>query len=237
MKSSWSDFFNNRKKILSFFALVVLTILVAILFSKFLIWNESRIGKIFNDPILGRFRPINVSALIGVLTNGAIFLAILSLLKRPSTTIYLLVAITMMCIIRGLSIYLVVLEPPVNIIPLRDPLLELSFYQGQVLLKDLFFSGHTANIILSGLLVENVRTKRIIIFLGLVVGVLLVLQHVHYSIDVIAAPIFAILTYKLSILIGNLWIINTTGIEKRHGKIWDELGFISRAKKLSGPKT
>ncbi len=222
--NSWNKFFDNRKKVLLFVGLFLLAILATVLFSKFLIWNESRIGRNFNDPILGRFQPVDLSLWIGILTNGAIFVGMITLFRKPATTIYLLSTVLLMCIIRGLSLYFVVLEPPSNIIPLKDPFLELTFYGGQVLLKDLFFSGHTANIILVGLLSEHVMMKRIIIFIGFVVGSMLVMQHVHYSIDVLAAPIFAIVTYKLSIQLGNFLMLQQIETGKRCGKLVHELG-------------
>lgn len=220
----WSKFFDSKKKVWVFIGLFIMALLATVLFSKFLMWNESRLGKNFNDPILGRFAPIDLSLWIGILTNGAIFIGLLNVFRRPTTTIYALSAVLFMCIIRGLSLYFVVLEPPSNIIPLKDPFLELTFYGGQVLLKDLFFSGHTANIILVGLLSENIWTKRIIILIGCIVGVMVVLQHVHYSIDVLAAPIFAILTYKLSVFFGNFLILQQVESGKRLGKIFTELG-------------
>ena len=222
--NTWSRFFDNRKKIWLFITLVITALLATVLFSKFLLWNESRLGRVFNDPILGRFQPVNLSLWIGLLTNGAIFIAMISLLKRPATTVYLLSAVLVMCIIRGLSLYFVVLEPPVNIIPLKDPILDMTFYGGQVILKDLFFSGHTANIILVGLLSENLWTKRVILLLGAIVGSMLVLQHVHYSIDVLAAPVFAIITYKLSIKLGNFLMLKHMEAGKRCGRIVYELG-------------
>lgn len=228
--NSWITFFDNRKKVWLFISLIIGALLATVLFSKFLIWNEFRSGKAFSDPILGRFQPVNLSLWIGILTNGAIFVAIFSLFKRPSTTIYLLSAVVLMCIIRGMSLYFVVLEPPTNIIPLKDPLLELTFYGGQVLLKDLFFSGHTANIILVGLLSENLWTKRIIIIIGFIVGAMLVLQHVHYSIDVMAAPIFSIITYKLSVKLGNFLMLKHMETGKRCGRLAYELGLKLRLK-------
>lgn len=133
-------------------------------------------------------------------------------------------AAILICILRASSLYLVVLEPPVNIIPLADPLLEATFYRGSTLLKDLFFSGHTANIILIGLLADQIFVKRIMIIIAGIVGILLMLQHVHYSIDVLAAPFFAVFTYKLSIKIANKWFLYDIPCDKRCGCILLETG-------------
>ncbi|MBC7884582.1 MAG: hypothetical protein H7X99_03860, partial [Saprospiraceae bacterium] len=87
-----------------------------------------------------------------------------------------------------------------------DPVVEILFYGGDVLLKDLFFSGHTANLILVGLVVDVPWLKRALFFFALVVGILVVLQHVHYSIDVVAAPFFAYAAYKICIFLGDKWL-------------------------------
>ena len=50
------------------------------------------------------------------------------------------------------------------------------------------------------------------------------LQHVHYSVDVILAPVFAILAYKVSIHLGNILIINDLHVEKKSGLITQEIG-------------
>jgi hypothetical protein len=194
------------------------------LFSHFLVWNETRPGIIFNDPVLQLFNPVDVSVFTGLLTNLPIFFCILLIFQKPLTTVYTLVAAILICIVRAGSLYLVALEPPVHIIPLSDPLLEATFYRGSALLKDLFFSGHTANIILIGLLAEQVFVKRIMIIIAGIVGALLILQHVHYSIDVLAAPFFAVLTYKLSVKIANRWFLYDVPCDKRCGCILLETG-------------
>ncbi len=176
--------------------------------------------------MLMSFQPKNFSFLIGVLTNGSIFLCILLILKRPIDTIYFLSAGILMIILRSFTLYILPLEPPPMIIPLKDPILEMTFYKGKVLLKDLFFSGHTANIILMGLLTQNIVIKRSVIFLGFLVGLLLLLQHVHYSIDVMAAPVFAVLIYKSGIKVGNrIFDVEDDEEIKRCGNIAVELGF------------
>lgn len=195
------------------------------LFSSFLVWNEQRAGHIFYDPLLESFSPRNFSLLIGLLTNISIISAIILILNKPMSVMYFLCAGIVMICVRSITLYLLPLEPPVNIIPLKDPILELTFYKGNVLLKDLFFSGHTANIILMGLLSEKLIIKRIMVINGFVVGLLLILQHVHFSIDVFLAPFFAIMVYKLSVIIVNRSLNIENEEIKRCGNLAIELGF------------
>lgn len=212
--NQWKSLFRNRKGSLVFLLLAVTSIASITLFTKFLVWNERREGVLLNDFIQNKFLPIDFSLLIAILTNGAVLVALSRLLLKPVTTIYVLMTVIISCIIRGLSLYFVVLEPPPNIIPLRDPIMEVLFYDNQVLLKDLFFSGHTANILLFGMLLQQIKLKRIIITTGFITGILLIIQHVHYTIDVVAAPVFALIVYKISIYLSNKLINQTIGKDK-----------------------
>ena len=199
----WNLYMSSRFRSMQFVLLVVSFLLVVFLFSKFMVWNEARHGLLLNDPVLNLIRPINISRLTSIMTLIPIFTGLIFIFKKPESTIYFLLAAISICVLRTLSLYFVVLEPPTNIIPLEDPVIERLFYGGQVLLKDLFFSGHTANILLIGMLVDVLWLKRAIIICGIFVAMLLLIQHVHYSIDIIAAPFFAMIAYKSSINMGN----------------------------------
>ncbi len=94
---------------------------------------------------------------------------------------------------RMLSINLVPLDPPVGLIPLIDPLSN-AFYGKTYITKDLFYSGHTSTIFLMFLCLRR-RWDRLFALVGtLIVGRLLLVQHVHYTIDVLGAFVF---TYPL----------------------------------------
>jgi membrane-associated phospholipid phosphatase len=57
--------------------------------------------------------------------------------------------------------------------------------------KDLFYSGHTASLFIMFFIARN-RVWKIICFIGaIIVPVLLVWQRVHYTIDVLFAPLAA----------------------------------------------
>jgi len=68
------------------------------------------------------------------------------------------------------------------------------------MVRDLFFSGHTANVSLLFFFVDIRWIKIIIAVSTFVVGFLLLKQHVHYTIDVIVAPFFAFASYKIAVL-------------------------------------
>ena len=85
--------------------------------------------------------------------------------------------------------YLMPLEAPEKLIVLKDPFVEM-FGSGESLTKDLFFSGHTATLFMLFLVVESKRLKYYFWQVQSLLEWQLVLQHVHYVIDVFAAPFF-----------------------------------------------
>ena len=83
-----------------------------------------------------------------------------------------------------------------GILPLHDLFLKNTFYCQEVLLKDLFFSGHTASVFLLYFLIPQKWVKRVLLAGGLTLGFLLMHQHVHYTIDIVAAPFFSWIAYQ-----------------------------------------
>jgi PAP2 superfamily C-terminal len=221
----WTDLYLDKKRLVYFLFLVLLLIISSHLFAEFLHWNEQRRGYIFNDLFLNSFQPYNFSFLIGILTHGAIFISLFLLFDQPINVAYFLCAAILMIIFRSITLYLLPLEPPPFIIPLKDPVLEFTFYKGEVLLKDLFFSGHTANIILMAMLCEYKTLKRSMVLIAFMVGILLLIQHVHFTIDVVAAPFFAIIVYKISIFTVNKMFSLENHQIKRCANLGIEFGF------------
>ena len=98
---------------------------------------------------------------------------------------------------RVLTLFFVPLDSPESIIPLHDEILTHTFYAGGENLKDLFFSGHAATLFLFYFFTVNKVLKYLFLAAAISVSIGVVVQHVHYSYDVIAAPIFAYIAYKL----------------------------------------
>lgn len=71
------------------------------------------------------------------------------------------------------------------------------FGKGEILTKDLFFSGHTGTLFLLFLLVENKYLKTIFLAATILVGSAVLLQHVHYSVDVFVAPFVAYGSFRI----------------------------------------
>lgn len=194
---NWKIFLNAKKNKLIFIFSFITLALVLFSFLHFLTFNEDRKGFVFNDPILNLFNPKEISVFTFALTYILAILGIVISLKSPQLFIRLIQAYLIMTIFRMLCLFMFPLEAPKLIIPLKDIFLENTFYSGRENLKDLFFSGHTATIFLFGIYLQNKQLKTLYFIGSLTIGIMLMAQHVHYSIDVAAAPIVAILASKI----------------------------------------
>jgi hypothetical protein len=154
-------------------------------------YAEQRTGVLFPDFILESFLATDLSQVIFIIIYTLLIISILALLIKPDYFLIVLQAYVLLTLVRFFTIFLVPLEAPEGIIVLHDPLTDRFFYQGAVITKDLFFSGHTSILVLMAFGVPFPRLK-IILFIGATtVGVMLLIQHAHYTIDVLAAPVFA----------------------------------------------
>lgn len=197
MKNAWQLYFSRPNKRTVFLFTIGILILTLISFVYFLAFNENRIGYVFNDPVLSLFKPFAVSEITFFITYFFAVYGIIISFREPPLFITLLQAYTIMTLLRMLCLYLLPLEAPESIIPLKDTFLQSTFYSGRENLKDLFFSGHTATIFLFAFVFRKKGTKMFFFVGACVVGVLVLIQHVHYSIDVLAAPIFAYVAIRV----------------------------------------
>ena len=176
---------------------VILLALVLYFYSDFLKFIESREGFVLNDPILKLFTPVDLTWLTFLAIYLSLLSGILILIRNPVRLMLALQVYTVLILVRMIAMYSVPFNPPPSMIPLNDPFVQF-FGTGKLLTKDLFFSGHTATLFLLFLVIDKRPYKQVFLFLTLLVGVCVILQHVHYSIDVFSAPFF---TYGCYILV------------------------------------
>ncbi|HEU5290225.1 MAG TPA: phosphatase PAP2-related protein [Cyclobacteriaceae bacterium] len=158
---------------------------------------QERKGPILNDYLLRWLPAHDLSILTFTVLYIFILAGVISLLQNPQLFLQTLQAYLILTIMRFISLLLVPLNPPLNIIELNDPLVQHFFYQ-QSITKDLFFSGHTSILVLLALAVTNNRLKIILFSGALVVALMLLVQHAHYTIDVVAAPLFSWMAFYLA---------------------------------------
>ena len=195
---TWKSYLQVPKNRFEIILLSVGTVCILYSIREFLNWNENRPGLVLNDLLLKAIPSMDFSLITGILTNVLIFGGLAILIQKPVTLRLTLLSAIIISVLRITTMYLVPLDPPSGIIPLRDLLLENTFYCNKVMVRDLFFSGHTANIFLIGLLLQNKLHKYIVFGGAAIVASLLIIQHVHYTIDVLVAPVAALISFYLA---------------------------------------
>ncbi len=201
----WKEKFRNKKFRYEFFVTLIFLIIALSLFTQFLIFNESRHGVTLDDPFLALFNPINTNWLTFGLIYISIFTAIISFLKTPHILMLAFQSYILLLIVRTIAMYSIPLDPPHAVIPLIDPFVKY-LGTGIQLNKDLFFSGHTATLFLLYLVSENKILKTVFLICTITVGLSVLIQHNHYTVDVISAPFFAYGIYKIVLALRNRYI-------------------------------
>lgn len=196
---SWKEVFSDRNSRKRFYILgVAMAAMFAFVFFT-LAWTEERKGFIIEtwaSEFLGD--PHNFSIPVFTLTYSCVLFTLYQFRKSPENIYRLLIAYTIMHILRGVFLLIVPLEPAPEIIPLEDPFLKLTFYNGRPNLKDLFFSGHVATILIIAFFTRSPKIRTAVIIAAIITAALLVQQRVHYITDVLAALPAAWISVKLS---------------------------------------
>ncbi|HMQ05781.1 MAG TPA: phosphatase PAP2-related protein [Saprospiraceae bacterium] len=187
----WRLFFEDNLNVVTFFTLLLIALLVLAVNTVFLMYAEVQDGHIIDDWLLKYINPMDVSYYLFGVTYAAMVLGIGNAFKSPHKAQWVILTTIFIVIMRMMTMFCLPLEPPDGIIPLRDPFLEYTFYHGDVITRDLFFSGHTASIFSLALIVENRKMKIFLLISTGIVAFLLLLQHVHYTVDILAAIPFS----------------------------------------------
>ncbi len=193
---TWKSFLKNKKNLAEFIITAIIVTAVIIAFSHFLHFVEQREGVVLNDPLLNAFNPIDLTWLTFVLIYLSLIIFVVTTFNKPDKLLIAFQAYGLMLIFRTIAMYLTPFDAPEKILLLNDPFVQF-FAKGDILTKDLFFSGHTGTLFLVFLLAENKTLKSIFLILTILVGTAVLLQHVHYSVDVFVAPFVAYGAYRI----------------------------------------
>lgn len=150
------------------------------------------------DPVHAMLpQAMDFSNIIFFITYSSVILVILDgLFRSPANLINYAFAIAIMKFLRSVSMYLVPLEPPKGMVLLADPLV-FAFTNNHVIpVKDLFFSGHSATIMILLMAAKSYWVKKWMTLMCVILPFLLLWQRVHYTIDVIAGLIVGVIIYK-----------------------------------------
>ena len=192
----WKKFFYDPASRKEFIITVVLLVLTVYSFSRYLLFNESRPGVILDDPLLRYFDAIDLNPLIFFAIYSSLLIGLISFSFYPEQLMTAFQTYTLLVIFRMSAMYLVPLDPPAGCIDLQDPVVFI-LGTGQKIIKDLFYSGHTSTAFMLFQVAKNRILKSYFLAATITVGICVVLQKAHYTIDVYAGLIFSFASYQI----------------------------------------
>jgi len=193
-QSAWQDTRFRHKTIAGGVLLLGCAIVAPLIFA----FVQQRPGSKLNDLVLNWLPTLDLSGWIFSILYGLILLSLISLATSPKHFLLCLYAYSLVTLFRFGTLLLLPLEPPEGMATMPDPFVQYLFYQ-QIIDKDLFFSGHTSILIIMALTVPHSWLKKVLAAGSVCIAMMLLVQHIHYTIDVLAAPLFAWLAYYGSI--------------------------------------
>ncbi|MGH7249432.1 MAG: phosphatase PAP2-related protein [Minisyncoccia bacterium] len=184
----YKKYFASKNFVLSFF--VGLLLLGVSLVTQFFIsgYVDRSASQPVTDIILSNTRVYDVSA---IFVWGAILLAFICIaivLLRINYAPFVMKSVALFTLIRSIFVSLTHISPfPTHAI-INSPFFNREVFNGIFTGNDLFFSGHTGVPFLLALIFWQNKNLRFI-FLGFSVmfGIVVLLGHLHYSIDVLSA--------------------------------------------------
>jgi membrane-associated phospholipid phosphatase len=193
---SWSKAWQERRfRNKTIIALLLVAIILTLL-PAFFAFIEKREGMVLQDYVLDAIPAIDVSIPTFVIIWSTVLLVFFRIYQNPRLFLVIVYGFILMCLARVLTISMLPLNPPAGLIVLKDPIANIAYGgNGIFITKDLFYSGHTGNMFLFFLCLERKWDKIFALTASFLVGILVMIQHIHYSIDVIAAFIFTYFIY------------------------------------------
>jgi hypothetical protein len=201
IKLNWQNAFDTSLKRVKLIIGTMLIVAIINIMPSFFRSIEQRNGVVLNDWVLAHLPAVDVSVPIFAIIWGMGILMMVRALYKPAIGMTYLWTLIFVCIARFLTLSFVKLDPPIGLIPLVDPLTGY-FYGHAAITKDLFFSGHTASLVLIYLHLERKNDKRIALAAMLIVMMLLLVQHIHYTMDILAAPVIVYCCYRFTRALG-----------------------------------
>jgi len=187
---TWSDaLMSTRYRWALAFCTVTLTLIVLYMPAYYLQVIQPKRGFIPWDPVLDILPPIELSLATFTILYIAALQTVITAFRKPDLFILGLSTYSVVSLIRPVTMFLLTFEPPADMILLVDPITSFLVYPDNTFAKDLFFSGHVSTLTVMVLVEPNKVARWAKIAATTVVGLFLVWQHVHYTIDLLVAPL------------------------------------------------
>lgn len=179
----------KRIELISLLVTLVILAVSGQVFIHFLIYHQTKVNDVgirFNDYILDLFPVGDFSIYIFGITYSCLLVFLLLRISKIKELSKFALAYTLILLTRIVTLTLVPLKEPSSLVSLNDPILYDFIFSSEIT-ADLFYSGHTALVFTMFFLSK----KLIYAILGSILGILLMMQRVHYSIDIAVAIIFS----------------------------------------------
>jgi PAP2 superfamily C-terminal len=188
---SWLLAIKKKSFVIEFIISIVILVAVINVFSIAVGHVENRGGAVLDDPILVAINSIDLTWQTFFVIYICFAIAFVHLISRPEYLAKCIQAYSLLLSFRLITMFITPIRYPDEMIPLVDPFVQLVFNSDEVWKNDLFFSGHTSAMFLFFLIVKGKVMKTIMLVSTILIGIFVILQHVHYTVDVVAAPFFA----------------------------------------------
>ena len=193
---SWLEAWQHKRFRYKTIIALLLVAIILILLPTFFAFIEKREGMVLQDFVLDAIPAMDVSIPTFAIIWSVELLVFYRIYQNPRLFLVVAYGFILMCVLRVLTISLLPLHPPPGLIVLKDPIANIAYGgNGIFITKDLFYSGHTGNMFLFFLCLEHKWDKIIALTASFLVGILVMVQHIHYSIDVFAAFLFTYFIY------------------------------------------
>jgi hypothetical protein len=197
--TNWGRALDNTRFRNKLIAGVLVFALILMILPSFFAMIEERNGVVLNDWLLNHIGPRDFSLPIFIIIWSTTLLFFIRSYNNPVIFLQAIYCVVFLTIIRIATIWLTPLNPPVTLIAIKDPLTSLTYGGKDIFItKDLFFSGHTSNMMILALCFEKKMDKLIGFIAAFSVGTMVLFQHAHYSIDVIAAIFITIIVVRFA---------------------------------------
>ena len=195
IKRKYAAYFNNKEffSSLVFSVLILLASLVINFYAG--IYATKRASNAVTDLILSNIRVYDVDAIFIYGPIFFYFFVACILIMRPHLIPFTLKSVGLFILIRSIFISLTHIGPFPSQLAISPANIVNYFTPG----GDLFFSAHTGLPFLLALIFwENIRLRVFFIASSLFFGAIVLMGHLHYSIDVLAAFFITYTIYRIA---------------------------------------
>jgi len=158
------------------------------------VYVSSTSGVKVQDLLLDHLPPVDLGLLF-VYGYAALIVAMFlyPLVFRPRTLHVVGIQFSLLLMLRSAFMVFTHLETPAGAVSVSFP----WFFQHLYFENDMFFSGHTAMPFLGFYLFRHSRLRYVFLVGAVVMGVVVLAMHLHYSIDVLAAFFMTYCSYRM----------------------------------------